>query len=67
MTVYVAFPVLVTTAIFSMDIVTPKHPWAVLVCVFITAFILNVSIANLLEQPWAQPDAVKRRIRQWLS
>jgi CBS-domain-containing membrane protein len=67
MTVYVAFPVLVTTAIFSMDIVTPKQPWAVLGGVLVTAFVLNVLIANLLEQPWAQPDAVKRMIRGWLS
>jgi hypothetical protein len=66
MTVYVAFPVLCTTAIFSMDIVTPKQPWAVLGGVLVTAFFLNVLIANVVEQPWAQPREIWRRVRRWV-
>ena len=66
MTVYVAFPVLVTTAIFSMDIVTPKQPWAVLAGVVIIAFFLNLLIANLIEQPWAQPRAIWGKIKEWM-
>ncbi|KAJ8114938.1 hypothetical protein OPT61_g3298 [Boeremia exigua] len=65
MTVYIAFPVLVTTAIFSMDIVTPEQPWAVLGGVLVIAFFLNVLIANLVEQPWAQPRELWRRARLW--
>lgn len=65
MTVYVAFPVLVTTAIFSMDIVTPEQPWAVLPGVLVIAFFLNLVIANTIEQPWAQPRELWQRLRQW--
>ena len=64
MTVYVAFPVLCTTAIFSMDIVTPEQPWAVLGGVLVAAFFLNVLIASVVEQPWAQPRKIWRRVRQ---
>ena len=63
MTVYVAFPVLVTTAIFSMDIVHPYHPWAIVPVVFAIAFVLNLTIAYVLDRP----EEVWRRIRQALS
>lgn len=65
MTVYIAFPVLVTTAIFSMDIVTPEQPWAVLVGVLAIAFCLNLLIAWLIAQPFAQPSEIWKRLAQW--
>ncbi len=67
MTVFVAFPVLVTTAIFSMDIVTPNQPWAALFGVLFIAFFLNALIANLVEQPWAQPQEIWRKVQSWIT
>lgn len=58
MTVYVAFPVLVTTAIFSMDIVHPSHPWAMIPVVLVVAFVLNILIANNLDRLGAVWDRI---------
>jgi hypothetical protein len=34
--------------------------------VLVTAFFLNVLIANVVEQPWAQPREIWRRVRRWV-
>ncbi len=48
MTVYIAFPLLFTASVFSMDIVRPSYPWAVLACVLVLTFVLNYLIASMI-------------------
>ncbi|KAI8936255.1 hypothetical protein NX059_006677 [Plenodomus lindquistii] len=55
MTVYVAFPLLFTTAAFGMDFVTPKYPWAlffaVLICTSLANWVLATTLASE-KAPW---------------
>ncbi|KAH7095359.1 hypothetical protein FB567DRAFT_601211 [Paraphoma chrysanthemicola] len=52
MTVYIAFPLLFTTAFFSMDFADPPaYPWAVFIGVLCGVFIINYMIASQ-SSPW---------------
>ncbi|KAF3045538.1 hypothetical protein E8E12_009436 [Didymella heteroderae] len=55
MTVYVAFPVLFTTAIFSMDVVQLDHPWAAFGVVLLLATAMNLIAAKLVTR-WSLYD-----------
>ncbi|CAO2650561.1 Nn.00g018530.m01.CDS01 [Neocucurbitaria sp. VM-36] len=46
MTVYIAFPLLFTTALFSMDFVQPKYPWVVFFIVLFLTSLVNYMIAS---------------------
>ncbi|KAH5157993.1 hypothetical protein HBH69_071140 [Parastagonospora nodorum] len=46
MTVYVAFPLLFTTAFFSMSFANPPYPWAVFICVLFMVGVVNYIVAE---------------------
>jgi len=59
---YVAFPLLFTTAFFSMDFVAPKYPWAAFFGVLVLMSLLNYMIAS--------PRSSQRRwneCKAWIS
>lgn len=66
MTVYVAFPLLFSTAIFSMDFVTPKYPWAIFFAVLVLTSLLNYVLASQkagLQTMWSD---CKKRVREFV-
>lgn len=56
---YVAFPLLFTTAFFSMSFVNPPYPWAVFVGVLIVVGLVNYIIASLLSSKKTRQGAAK--------
>ncbi|KAH5073290.1 hypothetical protein HBH70_151400 [Parastagonospora nodorum] len=43
---YVAFPLLFTTAFFSMSFANPPYPWAVFICVLFMVGVVNYIVAE---------------------
>ncbi|KAH7355640.1 hypothetical protein BKA66DRAFT_430008 [Pyrenochaeta sp. MPI-SDFR-AT-0127] len=63
---YVAFPLLFSTAIFSMDFVTPKYPWAIFFAVLVLTSLLNYVLASQkagLQTMWSD---CKKRVREFV-
>jgi hypothetical protein len=65
---YVAFPLLFTTAFFSMDFATPPSPWAVFISVLFMTSLANYMIASQSSPSMVYNDAcyVGRSVWVWI-
>ncbi|KAF2833220.1 hypothetical protein CC86DRAFT_279597 [Ophiobolus disseminans] len=62
---YVAFPLLFTTAFFSMDFATPPYPWAVFFGVLFGVSLLNYMIASQSSPRKTYVDLRKLMTKAW--
>lgn len=62
-TKYVAFPLLFTTAFFSMDFATPPKPWAVFSSVLFLVSLVNFMIASLANYMIASKSGPKKTLK----